>query len=411
MKRYKIFVSSTKCLLMKERRIVIDAILNAGHFPIAQEFDFQDENGVLTIEKCKQKLNESDAVILLINNWYGSIIGSSAQCNSCVVKNICSYSNKDNSCAISYTHFEYLLATQQKKKVYILKKEGLEDDDIFISSRAACMEECKHRGRACPEGCKQKVNIRRVPEHFYDWIKTLNPGWMAEFSTIETLAGAVGTFVSRIANELESNDELGLVSLKEMNPYFRDAEKYGQIVKNGFFDFFSSQDKAIVDAANTDFSTDYSGPIVRVLCFRGNSFVNGADSLWEPFIFSDVNKGKNLEFVLADLDNEDILKRRFSAFPRYETFEVFKNKYCHKIKEIEDILLSPDDSYNCDLYIHNESLLPFRLLFIGNYLYLSFFLNNIPATKSPVYKLKRGSSFYTAFEEYYERVKSHSRKR
>lgn len=413
MKQYRIFLSSTKCLLVKERKTIIDAILNFGHIPIAQEFDFQDSNGVPTLDKCIEKVISADAIILLLNSWYGSIINPSAtKCDTCKIRSICPYVNSDNECKISYTHYEYLLAKLYNKKIYVLKKEGIDEDDNFTSSRRECELTCRENGRTCAETCKSNRRLRDIPENFFKWVKELRGGMVSEFSDTSTLISEVAKFMERISSDLESNDKAGVISCSEIQPIVDKSNMYDRVLKMAVCDVFENQARAIEDAEKTDFTIKNDEDVaVRVLCFRGNSFVNGADADWEPLIFSEINKGKKLEFVLADLENEDLLRRRHSSFPRYESFETFKEKYTKKMQNIEEILLSPDDKYTCELYLHNDANLLFRMIFVGEYLYLSFFLDKIPAKSSPVYKLKSNSALYNACKEYYERIKSQSIKR
>lgn len=79
------------------------------------------------------------------------------------------------------------------------------------------------------------------------------------------------------------------------------------------------------------------------------------------------------------------------------------------MKRVKEILLNDEDEYECKLYIHNVAELPFRMVFLGEYLYLSFFLNAVKATDSTVYEVRQGSALYSACLEYYDRIKINSK--
>jgi len=58
---------------------------------------------------------------------------------------------------------------------------------------------------------------------------------------------------------------------------------------------------------------------------------------------------------------------------------------------------------NLDFRKHEEPVI-FRMYMFPEYLYLSFFEENTGASKSKIYKYKNTSSFYIAFNKYFERV-------
>lgn len=69
--RCQIYISSTYSDLIEERQAVIRAILNLGQFPMGTEF-FNASNST-TFEMISKSINESDCVILIIGEKYGSI--------------------------------------------------------------------------------------------------------------------------------------------------------------------------------------------------------------------------------------------------------------------------------------------------------------------------------------------------
>lgn len=421
-KVFRVFVSSTQCMLIHERSLIIDSILNSGHIPIAQEFDFQDANDTRTLQKCIDKVTNADAIILVLSSWYGSIIDSDViRCDNCQVNGVCPKYNEDKrECKISYTHFEYLLGSLLNKNIYVLKKDGLDQDDTFLACRSDCKLECSKLGKRCVENCSNNIRIRKNPEVFFEWTNSLCGGMVSTFTDDSTLIRETSKFLDLISNNkelLSDQSSAGMVPFESVISDLQRINRLKQIEDNVIESFFPNQEIAISEATELQEKGDLYGdtleitdePIIRILCFRGNSFLNGADTQWEPLIFSAETAKHRIECVLADLNDEAILQRRFHAFKgRYKTFEKFKSAYTKKMGEIEKRLLNTDDDYLCSLFLHKDAELPFRMLFIGDHLYLSFFLNGIKASDSPVYKINKSSCFYTACNEYYERIKNNS---
>lgn len=419
----RIFISSTQCLLIEDRQAIINTVLQHGAFPIAQEYDFQDSNAIMPLNKCEEKVENADAIILVINTWYGSIIqedGKKKKCTNCKIKNICPYSSGEE-CRISYTHYEYLYANYIGKgtRIYVMKREGVDskqiDDQTFVNERTRCQSECKRLQKACTSYCRQ--SIVNIPTTFYDFIRTLSQHMISIYGDEKTLIQETARIIDLIKKECNREDSTaGLYPYSEYKKVLLLSEKYQIIKQSVVEEVFPNQAAALEDAKILDENNELyikdsndDRPLIRVLCFRGNSFVNGAYAQWEEFILSPKTRNAKIEYLLADLDNEEVLRRRFSAFERFDNdYEHFKRTYQYKMSEIEKRLLDPSDAYDCRLFLHKESNLPFRMLFIGDLLYLSFFFNNMPATTSPVYKTRKGTSLYTICEEYFNRIKNQS---
>ncbi|MDE6284451.1 MAG: DUF4062 domain-containing protein [Bacilli bacterium] len=429
----RIFISSTQCLLIEDRQTIINTVLQHGAFPIAQEYDFQASNAVMPISKCEEKVEMADAIILVINAWYGSIVqenGERKKCAGCKIKDSCPYApsidGKDNSngeCQISYTHYEYLYANYIGKgeNIYVLMRDGIigsnnkVDNKMFVNELTRCQKECKRLKKKC-SSCQQ--DLADIPSSFYNWIETITAHMRSTYIDEKTLITEIGRFTDLIKRDLgDSNQKEGLYPYSEFLKINTLANLYELLREKAIENLFNWQFRAIEDAEisrgkGTLYLKDAGDdrPLIRVLCFRGNSFVNGSDALWEKYIFSRETKHSTIEFLLADLDNEEILKRRWQSFPRYDTYDSFRKSYKGAMTKIQELLSLQNKEFDCQLYLHNESNLPFRMLFIGNSLYLSFFLNNTPAADSPVYKTTKGSSLYMICEEYYNRVKEQSKK-
>jgi len=76
-RKYQIFVSSTIEDLKKERKAVIEAILERKHIPISME-QFSASN-MSQMDFIKQTMDECDYVILIIGERYGTIDNTSIQ--------------------------------------------------------------------------------------------------------------------------------------------------------------------------------------------------------------------------------------------------------------------------------------------------------------------------------------------
>ena len=74
-KTYKIFISSCKRLLEKERQILSEVILMNNHIPVQMEYNFRGENKEYSIEIDMEKIRESDCIIFILSYLYGEIIG------------------------------------------------------------------------------------------------------------------------------------------------------------------------------------------------------------------------------------------------------------------------------------------------------------------------------------------------
>lgn len=418
----RIFISSTQCMLIEDRQTIINTVLQHGAFPIAQEYNFQASNAIMPVSKCEEKVDMADAIILVINTWYGSIVqenGARKKCVGCKVKDICPYS-LGTECQISYTHYEYLYANYIGKgnDIYVLEREGVNftriNDQTFVDERNRCQKECARLRKAC-SNCQQ--SLVDIPMSFYNWVRNISAHMRSTYRDEKTLIEETARITDLIKKECSREDsDAGLYPYIEYIKALSLSNKYEDIRKNVIEEIFPNQAAAIEDAKKLDErgelyikDSNDDRPLIRVLCFRGNSFVNGAYAQWEEIILSPKTRGEKIEYLLADLDNEEVLKRRFSAFERFDNdYEHFKRAYLYKMSEIEKQLLNPNDAFDCRLFLHKESNLPFRMLFVGDLLYLSFFFNNTQATASPVYKTRKGSSLYVICEEYFNRIKNQS---
>ena len=216
---YKIFLSSTQCMMLHYRQTAIAAILNAtpSQLPITQEYDFMADNQTAPVDLVEKKIKEADAVILLVGMYYGSMI-KGKKCAGCSLKDSCSYRNRDDAdaeCNISYTHFEYLLAKQSNKPIHVLIHAGIDeknaqcDDELFPECRKKCKEACDIfnsygiHNRSC-DNCKGKVREPSSSSNFYRWVKEIRNNDVGEFKDCVTLKNQVSSRVQKIVRELDA---------------------------------------------------------------------------------------------------------------------------------------------------------------------------------------------------------------
>lgn len=164
-KKYTIFVSSTYTDLIEERRIVIEAIVAAGHIPIAMEY-FTAGNQE-QFEFIKPLIDKSDYYILLVAGKYGSI------------------SEETNK---SYTEMEYDYAIEKGVPVasFLL-------DDEAIKNRASKYVDREEQKIKLLAEFRKKVSAKKMCKFFSDqaelgfWInRTIDnlikdcerPGWV-----------------------------------------------------------------------------------------------------------------------------------------------------------------------------------------------------------------------------------------
>lgn len=144
-KVYRCFVSSCSNLLMEERKILINTILKKGYLPIAMEFDFGGSNTTLSISIDKEKIENSDCVIIILSYLYGEIINekiggekeaycpfsATAQKNKNYPHENCDSCYRE-TCHISFTQFEYLYAIKIGKPVYVIVNDAYDNQGAFV---------------------------------------------------------------------------------------------------------------------------------------------------------------------------------------------------------------------------------------------------------------------------------------
>lgn len=105
-RKLQVFISGTYKDLEVERRAAVDAILDAKHIPDGMEFFAAESREQMDV--IKQKIRESDVLLILLGARYGSVEPDSGK---------------------SYTHLEFLYALEIKKPVIamVMKAGAVEE--------------------------------------------------------------------------------------------------------------------------------------------------------------------------------------------------------------------------------------------------------------------------------------------
>lgn len=166
-KKIQIFVSSTFKDLIRERQLVMEAILEMGHLPAGMEYFVSDDEDQFDI--IKKWIDNSDAVILILGGRYGTI-------------------NKKDSLNRSYTHLEYDYAHEKGKPIKVLllsdkylnqkKKKGVYTDNDIDNFR---LREFRENIGLCNEinSINDVKNVTKTMINgFKDLLKQSNCGWI-----------------------------------------------------------------------------------------------------------------------------------------------------------------------------------------------------------------------------------------
>ena len=130
----RVFVSSVGKVMGEERDTLRDLIWKGGHFPIAMEGFFGNHTQT-SLDVVISNLKKADIIVIVLGFTYGAVIGKNMKCVDCPIFTTCTgkKSIRQKKCSISYTHFEYLFAKQEKIRSYcIIQKdvgnvEGFQD--------------------------------------------------------------------------------------------------------------------------------------------------------------------------------------------------------------------------------------------------------------------------------------------
>lgn len=128
----RVFVSSVGQMMDVERDTLRDRIWKSGHFPIAME-GFSGNHSQTSIDVVLSNLKRADVIIFVLGYTYGNIIGDALKCKDCHLKSTCKNfrRKKEATCAVSYTHFEYMYAKKEKILHYCIVQQNIDNTNAF----------------------------------------------------------------------------------------------------------------------------------------------------------------------------------------------------------------------------------------------------------------------------------------
>lgn len=397
-KIYRIYISSASRLLESERKFLSDEILRNGHLPIQMEYNFEADNLCYSLEIDENKIQNSDCVIFILSHMYGEIIDKKNphQSTKC-----CLFSDKieecnecfGDGCHLSFTHYEYLYAKKIGKPYCIIKNHKFDDSSSFE-------EVCANKNE------REKEQLRKT---FYKY-KDRNLQFIQQAAQLQVFEYNNGSndFCSacssavRHAIKLVTNiPDAGLIA-------YSNIENLYNLRKSGIYKVFSNQAEIISWLNTIETKELYTNDMIKVLAIRGLSFINQGKE-WGNFTWKNPANRYPIEFILADCNNEKIIQNRFQAFANNpddsEEYEEFKNTYKTEMQMLQTKIRKRKKA---ELYLHSLAELPFRMIFIGDYLFLSSFLSDKKAENATVIAIKKGSDLYQSCSEYYNWVKGRS---
>ena len=424
-KIYRIFVSSCLRLLQDERQILSTIILQHGHLPLQMEYNFDGSTEVRSIEVDTQKIRQSDSVICILSYLYGEVIGKkigdihqcplfSSRCANCSCRDLL------QECSLSFTEFEYEYAKSCGKKIFVISNRKYNDQSSFEQA----LGDAKIQDQEKENYIDVFKQYRRDNNRFIEGATSYHafPYTSREEFKESGNKAVIAALHSIEDTEKEGINEFGLVPASYLNKLRQNVEhlenKLNELTANGIETIYDSQTSAILSLAESaqqeNIYLDASGNLqkIRVLAIRGISFVQSGmgHEEWSRFIISSVFKRKQIipvEFVLADYQNQKLIEYRYKAFSRQvETIEEFYDSYQEEMKTVQRSIQQYKKNNPCSLYYHQEARLPFRMIFIGKFLFLSTFISDVPASRAPVMKIPYTSSLYKVCEEYYDWIKN-----
>ncbi|MDC7286379.1 DUF4062 domain-containing protein [Blautia schinkii] len=416
---YKIFVSSCKRLLEEERRILAEAILMNEHIPVQMEFNFLGANTEYSIDIDMKKLKEADCVIFILSYLYGEIIrkkiGDETKCPLKEIKLKDCKSCDSEGCVLSFTHFEYEYAKLLGKPIVVIFNKHFNNENKFL--KANDLYQKQYNGEDC------KASFYEHKRKYNAFVSSITQKHAFPYSShedfIDVCSSAVKSAENLISVRQDVNGLVPYACLSELQRKMDEIKTHmNQMQISGINEIFDSQTLALKALEKEkDIYLGWNGEVnpIRILAIRGSSFTGGMGHEWTRFVLDEEFKeGKtiDIEFVLSDYKNETLIAERYTAFQAMQASAValqkYKKDYVSDMKRVQAKINDYRKNHPCKLFLHNEAKLPFRMVFIGKYLYLSTFLNSVKAAEAPVLKISSTSTLYKVCEEYYKWIKSNS---
>ena len=431
---YRIFVSSCVRLLEEERRILSDTILKNMHLPIQMEFQFSGSNSEYSLEIDTKKIEDADCAIFILSYLYGELIGEKVSSReSCPLKNEqlenCEACRSKTGCRLSFTQFEYEYAKCLKKPIVVILNKYYSDDERFI------VENEKYKTLHNGEDCLSAYYCHKEKNSFF--VADIIKKHTFPYTDMRSFQDACMRAVDSAVDSIRDYENLGIFKpglvpyniLSKSEEKVEEIEKYLEQMKaesiEAAYDSQTSALNALETEAKENWRSIYLNSQnqladIRVLAIRGASFAGPMGHEWTRFILDEEFKGDvpiNIEFILSNSSNEPLVRERYDACRNRtvsadeQSYEVFKAGYKRDMESVQNNIQNYKRTHPlCELYLHDEPRLPFRMVFMGKYLYLSTFLDSTKAVDSSVVKIPYTSILYKVCDEYYNWVKQNSNK-
>lgn len=222
---------------------------------------------------------------------------------------------------------------------------------------------------------------------------------------VSALVRVTGEAREKIENE-PMKHLLDLVDAKD-----KVTGKLLKIREQGILHVYDNQDIAIAQVGLAEFWNNCSERKVRILAIRGMSFVNRGRG-WADVVFCNKTRrreGGLIEFLLGREENHEMIANRYDAYlESVNDVSEHIEKYREEMEQVQTCIVQKWVDHPCEIYHHNETDLPFRMIFLGNHLFLSFFLKHVKMKDAPVIMVEKESPLYIACEQYYNRVRQNA---
>ena len=211
----------------------------------------------------------------------------------------------------------------------------------------------------------------------------------------------------RWVNDLKGNK--GTDTIKSKSPlceFHIERENIQQeldnIKKSGVIKVFEDQAEAVKKFKEEH--GDLEIKTTQILGIRGDNFVNEGKSNWSSIIPIDSFETT----ILGNSDDKDMVMNRYEAqkLRKDEDQEMFRQRYRKAMLHAQNVL---KEYPNNTLYIHDKSDLPFRMIFIDDYLFLSTYDKEKIAPDAEVIKIYKSSALYSMCKDYFDKIKKNSK--
>lgn len=228
----RFFISSVGKMMGEERETLRDIIWKQGHLPLAME-GFWGSHAQTSLDVVIDNLKKADVVVIVLGYNYGAVIGKGMKCSNCPIYESCTgkKGKRQRECTISYTHFEYLYAKQEKIKSYCVIQKDIGKVD-GIQSRLNKLGYDKKDADIIVDGYLNKRDAQ------LSFVEVAQGNWATFYDSNDPEKGIPERFKEIFAEIIAdishgSDDLYGLVDGREMLEELRKRnEKIEELRKN-----------------------------------------------------------------------------------------------------------------------------------------------------------------------------------